>query len=124
MTVKFILLFLLVMATATAVCQALFKKTLTAVGSVPSAPSDILSFVWKLALTPSFIAGLVLYVFAFVLWIYLLSRNQLSYIYPMGIALNVILTLAATKFLLGEAFSLTHLLGVGVILLGIFMIAY
>lgn len=124
MSIKLILLFLLIMATATAVCQALFKKTLTAVGAIPGTFHDLLPFMMRLLVMPAFMAGLALYVFAFVLWIYLLSKNQLSYIYPMGIALNVILTLAATKLLLGESFTLVHLLGVGIILAGIFVIAH
>ncbi len=112
------------MATATATCQVLFKKTLSAVGAAPTIPGAYASYFMQLLLAPQFLAGLFLYGLAFLLWIYLLSRTSLALVYPIGIAINVIVTLAAARFFLGEALTPVHIVGVIVIFVGIFIVSY
>ena len=106
----------------TAASQTLFKHVLSSRGTVLSADKTFLGSFVDLVLVPSFLGALVLYGLAFVLWIYLLSRSQLSLIYPIGIALNVLLTLITAKYLLGESFTAMHAAGVVVILIGIAMV--
>jgi len=115
---------LLVTSIATAASQTLFKRALTMTGVAPGGGVEYGSFFIRLLMLPSFLIALFLYGSAFLLWIYLLSRTQLSIIYPIGIALNVIITLAATRYFLGEALSLSQVLGVLIIFAGIFIVTH
>jgi len=109
----------------TATSQTLFKQVLTTkdiVFQTEKGASGFISSFLSLLMTPSFLAALFLYGLAFVLWISLLSRSQLSIIYPIGIALNILLTLTTARFILGEPITLIHTIGVAVILFGMVLI--
>ena len=116
------LLLLALTSLVTATSQTLFKQVLTAKAVVLEANRGFFHSFLSLLATPSFIGALILYGLAFVLWIYLLSRTQLSIIYPVGIALNVLLTLMTARFILGETMTLVHSVGVAVIVLGMVLI--
>jgi multidrug transporter EmrE-like cation transporter len=118
--ISFLLLSLTSLVTAAS--QTLFKYTLTGSGEPPKEGSDYVPFFLGLIQTPSFLIALFFYGLAFVLWIVLLSRNSLSLIYPIGISLNVLLTLITARFILGESLSLIHVIGIMVILCGIFIV--
>lgn len=124
MSLKIMLLGLLFTSIATAACQTLFKKVLTSAGTTPALSSEYVPYFFKLLLNPYFLLALFLYGLALLLWLYLLSGAQLSVIYPIGIALNVITTLLATRYFLGEALSLVQIAGVFVIFAGIFLVSY
>jgi drug/metabolite transporter (DMT)-like permease len=119
------ILLLALTSIVTATSQTLFKQTLTAKDVVFQTGKGISGFIASFAgllMSPSFLGALFLYGLAFVLWISLLSRTQLSVIYPIGIALNVLLTLMTARFILGEPITFLHALGVAVILLGMVLI--
>ena len=122
MSIKILLLGLAFTSIATAACQTLFKQALTAIGTMPVS-GEVVSYFIKLLLQPSFLFALFLYGLALIMWLYLLSGTQLSVIYPIGIALNVVTTLVATRIFLGEAISLVHLVGILTIIAGIFLVA-
>jgi undecaprenyl phosphate-alpha-L-ara4N flippase subunit ArnE len=68
------------------------------------------------------IAGLVSYALSTMLWIYSLSRAQLTIVYPFT-ALTFVLVYLVGVFVLGEATSLKALVGVAAVLLGLFLIS-
>ena len=113
---------LAVTSIVTAGSQTLFKQTLTRIGNPPHSVGEYAPFFLNLLTTPAFLLALFLYGLAFILWIFLLSRNSLSLIYPIGIALNVLFTLGTARFVLGESLSIVHVGGVLVILTGIFIV--
>jgi len=57
----------------------------------------------------------------FFCWLYLLSQFQLTYIYPLGSLLYILVTVLA-YFVLGEPMSATKIAGIGVIVVGCFLI--
>ncbi|MEJ5329229.1 MAG: EamA family transporter [Desulfobaccales bacterium] len=56
------------------------------------------------------------------LWLIILSRAELSAVYPM-LALSYALTAMAARLLLGEQLSSLRVLGITLICLGVFLIA-
>jgi drug/metabolite transporter (DMT)-like permease len=68
------------------------------------------------------IAGLVSYALGTMLWIYSLSKAQLTIVYPFT-ALTFVLVYLVGVFVLGEATSLKALVGVAAVLLGLFLIS-
>jgi drug/metabolite transporter (DMT)-like permease len=78
---------------------------------------------WHLLWLPSFEIALVLYGLSFVIWVWLLSKSPLSILYPIALSMNVVVALLSARWFLGETLTLTHMLGIGVIIIGIFLVA-
>ena len=75
----------------------------------------------RLFLSPYIISGLVVYAFASVLWIFILNKGELSYVYPIqSTAFIFALIIGATIF--KEQLTLTKIIGVLVICLGVIII--
>lgn len=67
-------------------------------------------------------AGLALYLAGTVLWIFALSAMPLTAVYPFT-ALTYLLVNVLAFALLGERFTLQGMLGTGVVLFGLFLVA-
>jgi undecaprenyl phosphate-alpha-L-ara4N flippase subunit ArnE len=73
-------------------------------------------------LRPETWAALVFYGLSAVSWLWVLARAQLSFAYPV-LALSFPLVVAASAVIYGEPVSPLHWLGVGVIFLGVSLLA-
>lgn len=65
--------------------------------------------------------GLVLFGTSFLLWIKILTKNDLSYVYPM-VSISYILIILASKFLFNEPFTANKIIGTLAIIAGVFII--
>lgn len=72
--------------------------------------------------SPLVILGLFLYALGALAWISVLRRMDLSYAYPF-LALNFVLITLVARFVLGEAVPPMRWLGIGVICVGILVVA-
>ncbi|CAM4215240.1 EamA family transporter [Paenibacillus phoenicis] len=110
-TISYLLLFGNILLLVTG--QVLFKIGLARTGGLH----------WsKLASSPAVIGGIALYGIATLLWFAVLSRLPLSVAYPLQ-ALAYVLALLPAYFLFHETITWNKLLGVIVILLGVFLLA-
>lgn len=75
-----------------------------------------------ISVTPPLAFGLACYIGSFLLWLPVLSRFELSFIFPLLSGLAQVLLLAGSVWLLGENPRLIQWLGVVVIALGIVML--
>jgi multidrug transporter EmrE-like cation transporter len=76
----------------------------------------------RLALEPHILGGLACYVVSVVVWVAALSKVPVSIAYPM-LSIGYIVNAVAAWYLFGEALSPMKLAGIGVIVLGVFMVA-
>jgi multidrug transporter EmrE-like cation transporter len=76
----------------------------------------------RLAVEPHILAGLACYVVSVVVWVIALSRVQVSIAYPM-LSIGYVVNAAAAYYLLGEAVTPMRLAGIGIIVLGVFIVA-
>jgi drug/metabolite transporter (DMT)-like permease len=74
-----------------------------------------------LLFNPNVFGGLVIYVIATFLWFYILSKNDLSKIYPLQ-SISYIIAMFAGYLFLHEHISQNSIVGTLVICLGIFII--
>ena len=72
--------------------------------------------------SPHILGGLTCYVISVVVWILALSRVEVSIAYPM-LSIGYVVNAAAAWWLFGEAVSLTRLVGIGVIIVGVYIVA-
>jgi drug/metabolite transporter (DMT)-like permease len=118
--VSFSLLMMGVFLNASA--QLLLKAGTNAVGRFAFTAGNIVPVGMKLALEPHILGGLACYVVSVVVWIMGLSRVPVSIAYPM-LSLGYVLNAAAAWYLFGEDVSLTRLLGIGIIIVGVYIVA-
>lgn len=102
--------------------QLLLKAGTNSVGAFEFTRDNIAPVGWKLATEPHIVGGLACYVISVVIWIMALSRVEVSIAYPMlsiGYAVNAV----AAWYLFGEALTVTRLLGIGIIIVGVYVVA-
>jgi len=76
----------------------------------------------RLALEPHVLGGLACYVVSVVVWVVALSRVPVSIAYPM-LSIGYVVNAIAARYLLGETLTPMRLVGIGVIIVGVFMVA-
>ena len=76
----------------------------------------------RLAVEPHILGGLACYAVSVVVWVIALSRVQVSIAYPM-LSIGYVVNAIAAWYLLGEAVSGMRLAGIGIIVLGVFIVA-
>jgi multidrug transporter EmrE-like cation transporter len=102
--------------------QLLLKAGTNAVGHFAFSLDNAVPVSLQLALEPRILAGAGCYALSLVLWVMALSRTEVSVMYPMvsiGFALNALLA----WWLLGEALNAQRLIGIAVIMLGVWLVA-
>jgi multidrug transporter EmrE-like cation transporter len=76
----------------------------------------------KLAVEPHILGGLVCYVVSVVVWVIALSKVPVSIAYPM-LSIGYVVNAFAAWYLFGEALTPMKLTGIGIIVLGVFIVA-
>jgi multidrug transporter EmrE-like cation transporter len=76
----------------------------------------------KLAMNPPILGGLACYVVSVVVWILALSRVPVSVAYPM-LSVGYIVNAIAAWLLFGESITAQKLVGIGFIVVGVFLVA-
>lgn len=65
--------------------------------------------------------GLVLFGTSFLLWVKILTKNDLSFVYPM-VSISYIIIILASRFLFNEPFTANKIIGIIAIVSGVFII--
>ena len=102
--------------------QLLLKAGTNAVGHFEFSRDNIVPVGWQLATEPHIMGGLTFYVISVVVWIMALSRVEVSIAYPM-LSIGYVVNAMAAWWLFGEAVSLTRLAGIGVIIVGVYIVS-
>jgi multidrug transporter EmrE-like cation transporter len=105
-----------------ATAQLLLKAGTNAVGHFEFTRANILPIGFRIATQLPIIGGLSCYVLSVVVWIVGLSRVDVSIAYPM-LSLGYVVNAFAAWYLFGEVLSLHKLVGIGIILIGVFVLA-
>ncbi|MFO1364062.1 MAG: 4-amino-4-deoxy-L-arabinose transferase [Burkholderiales bacterium] len=105
-----------------AAAQLLLKAGTNAVGPFEFAAANAVPVGLKLAFEPHILGGIGCYVASVVVWILALSRVEVSIAYPM-LSIGYVVNAVAAHYLFGEAVSPLRLAGIGVIILGVFIVA-
>jgi multidrug transporter EmrE-like cation transporter len=76
----------------------------------------------RLAIEPHILAGLACYGVSVVVWVIALSKVPVSIAYPM-LSIGYVVNAVAAYYLLGETVTPMRLAGIGVIIVGVFIVA-
>ena len=105
-----------------AIAQLLLKAGAGSLADVELRAGNALVIAGRLLVSVPIFAGLACYVLSVVVWILALARVEVSVAYPM-LSLGYVVNALAAWWLFGENLSGARLAGIGVILLGVWLVA-
>lgn len=100
--------------------QLLMKKGMLVFGAFPA--SQFLFKIIPMLLNPYVFFGIACFGFSAITWLVVLSRLELSFVYPL-VSVAYILVAVASWFFFKENLTLMRWLGILVIVLGVFLIS-
>ena len=105
-----------------AAAQLFLKAGTNRIGEFAFTFDNVMPIGMKIASSPFILAGLSCYVVSVVAWILGLSRVPVSVAYPM-LSVGYIVNAFAAYFLFGESITAQKLIGIGFIIVGVFLVA-
>ena len=105
-----------------AAAQLLLKGGTNRMGVITLTADNWQSTLARMASEGYFIAGAAFYVVSLFVWIIGLSRVPVSIAYPM-LSVGYIVNAIAAHYLFGEAVTAQRWLGIGFIVIGVFLVA-
>lgn len=101
----------------------LLKKGVISFGGISGDKAKLITDLSKAAFNPFILCGLMLYGLSFVIWLRVLSFNDLSRAYPIFATIVFLMTTLGSIKFLGEDVSLMRFVGIAIMLTGIFIVA-
>ena len=105
-----------------AIAQLLLKAGAGTLAGVELRAGNALLIATRMLSSMPIIAGLACYVLSVVVWILALARVEVSVAYPM-LSIGYVVNAVAAWWLFGENLSGARLAGIGVILVGVWLVA-
>jgi drug/metabolite transporter (DMT)-like permease len=102
--------------------QLLLKAGTNALGVITLTRDNWWDMLWRMSTQGHFVAGVACYMVSLLVWIMGLSRVPVSIAYPM-LSLGYVINAVAAHYLFGEAVTVTRWLGIGFIVLGVWLVA-
>ena len=105
-----------------AAAQLLLKAGTNSIGAFGFTADNVVPVGMKVASNPFIAGGLACYAISVVVWIMALSRVEVSLAYPM-LSIGYVINAVAAWYLFGEALTAQRMVGIGTIVVGVFLVA-
>ncbi len=105
-----------------AAAQLLLKAGTNGIGAFAFTADNLVPVGIKVASNPFIVSGLGCYAVSVVVWILALSRVEVSLAYPM-LSIGYVVNAVAAWYLFGEALTAQRMIGIGTIIVGVFLVA-
>ena len=105
-----------------AAAQLLLKAGTNVLGVITLTRGNWADQFGRMAVEPHFIGGVACYGISLIVWIIGLSRVPVTIAYPM-LSLGYVINAVAAYYLLGESVSASRWLGIGFIVVGVWLVA-
>ncbi len=92
------------------------------IGEFAFSTENIIPIGWQLVTQPFIVAGVCCYGISLVVWIMGLSRVPVSIAYPM-LSIGYIISAIAAWYLFGESLTSQKMVGIGFIIIGVYLVA-
>jgi drug/metabolite transporter (DMT)-like permease len=102
--------------------QLMLKTGMEKIGEFSFSAQNIIPIGMKIILSPFVVVGVIIYVMSLALWLLVLSRVPVSIAYPMA-SMAYILNAIGAYYLLGEHLALPQIIGIFVIIFGVYLLA-
>jgi len=115
-----VLFLVLICVSMGVVGQLSMKKGMNIIGNI--VVKDVLSSrIFEILLQKYVFIGMIFYVLASLLWLVILSQEELSFVYPL-ISIGYIITAILSKLFFNESLTLFRFLGILLIFGGVYLI--
>ena len=102
--------------------QLMLKSGMNQIGHFDFSVNNLVPIGFKVMGNIPIISGLAMYVFSVVVWLLVLSRVQVGYAYPM-LSIGYVVNALAAYYLFDEPLSSMRVLGIFVIIAGVYLVA-
>ncbi len=102
--------------------QLMLKAGMLQIGHFEFSMANALPIGMKVMVNPPIITGLSMYVMSVVVWLLVLSRVQVSFAYPM-LSIGYVVNAVAAYYLFGEPLTSIRMLGIFIIIAGVYLVA-
>ena len=116
------LLILIVPILAASGAQVLFKRGVLSLGKIEFSFSGLIFLISRIFHNFWLILGIILFGVSFLFYLFCLSRFQLNVIYPALVSAGIILVVLVSWFLFKEVLFPIQIVGILIIILGIFLL--
>lgn len=106
-----------------ALAQTLMKLGTRQLGSFGSTPISGFQYLFKLLTTPLILLAIASYGFGVIFYMFMLSRLDLSFLYPVMTALGLVFTSIISAVVLGERLVVLRLGGIALMVAGVFLVS-
>jgi multidrug transporter EmrE-like cation transporter len=109
-----------------AVCTGAFAQTMMKLGTRQVGTfgeTPFVEYLFRLLTTPLILLAIASYGFGVIFYMFMISRLDLSFLYPVMTALGLVLTTAVAATLLREEVSLVRLGGIALMVVGVFLVS-
>jgi len=102
--------------------QIALKKGALVFSDLKFSSSAIFDMVFGLFQNKWLLVGTLLFIISFFSYIFVLSKIQLNFAYPVMVSLGIILVAVGSQIFLGEQLSLRNIVGIVLIIFGILLL--
>jgi len=102
--------------------QLLLKAGMGQIGHFEFSAANVVPIGIKVMANPPIVSGLALYVISVGVWLMVLSRVQVSFAYPM-LSIGYVVNAVAANYLFGEPLTSMRILGIFIIIAGVYLVA-
>lgn len=113
---------LLISILTASIAQIILKKGALAFSEVKLSLSSIFDLIIGFFQNKWLLAGMILFVISFCFYVFVLSKVQLNFAYPVMVSVGMVLVIIGSWIFLGERLSLLNIIGILLIILGIFLL--
>jgi len=113
---------LLISILTAATAQIILKKGASTLSDLKFSLSGIFDLILSIFQNKWLLVGMTLFVISFCFYVFVLSKIQLNFAYPVMVSVGMIFVLIGSWVFLGEKLSLGNIIGVALIILGIFLL--
>ena len=103
------------------VAQTLMKFGTDRVGRFGDTPA--LEYLFRLIINPFFLLAIAAYGFGVIFYMFMLSRLDLSFLYPMMVALGLVFASIVSALIFQEQITLVRIGGIAVVIVGVFLVS-
>lgn len=115
--------FVVLAAVLTVISNFMLRAGVTLAGGFTPSASNLVDSLIKLIRQPLFLGGLTFYSLAALVWIHVISTENLNASYPLLIGLTFLLVILGTTILFREPLSWMKIIGISLIFLGVIVIS-
>lgn len=102
--------------------QLMLKAGMSQIGQFEFSSANLIPIGLKVMVNLPILSGLTMYVVSVAVWLLVLSRVPVSFAYPM-LSIGYIVNAVAAYYLFGEPLSSLRVLGIFIIIAGVYLVA-